>query len=62
MKVYVVLISSSNGSHTKVYGVYGVYKQYRHACQEKERLLGINKTLWSGDPIDVQIVDQEVTE
>ena len=59
MKVYVVLVDYRSGRNTKVYGV---YKQYRHASQEKERLLDIGKTLWGGDQIDVRIIDQEVTE
>lgn len=59
MKVYIVLIDYKNGYDTKVYGV---YKQYRHAYQEEQRLLNITDTLWSGDQIKVRIIDQEVTE
>ena len=59
MKVYVVLVDYRSGRDTKVYGV---YKQYRHAYQEEQRLLNIAETLWGGDQIKVRIVDQEVTE
>ena len=59
MKVYVVLVDYKSGRDTKVYGV---YKQYRHAFQEEQRLLDIGETLWGGDQIKVRIVDQEVTE
>lgn len=59
MKVYVVLVDYRSGRETKVFGV---YKQYRHARQEKEKLLDIDKTLWYDDQINVRIVDQEVTE
>lgn len=59
MKVYVVLVDYRSGRDTKVYGV---YKQYRHAYQEEQRLLDISKTLWDGDQIKVRIVNQEVTE
>lgn len=59
MKVYVVLVDYCSGRDTKVYGV---YKQYRHAYQEEQRLLDISKTLWGSDQIKVRIVDQEVTE
>lgn len=62
MKVYVILIDYRSGHDIKAYGVYGVYKQYRHALQEKDRILNISKTLWSGDQIKVRVVDQEVTE
>lgn len=57
MKVYVVLVDYRN-DRTKVYGV---YKQYRHAYQEEQRLLNIVDIL-SGDRIKVRIVEQEVTE
>lgn len=59
MKVYVILIDYKSGRATKVYGV---YKQYRHALQEEQRLLDIGKTLWGGDQIKVRIIDAEVTE
>lgn len=59
MKVYVILIDYADQHPTKVYGV---YKQYRHAFQEEQRLLDISKTLWGGNQIKVRIVDQEVTE
>lgn len=59
MKVYVVLIDYKSGCDTKVYGI---YKQYRHAFQEEQRLLDIGKTLWGSDQIKVRIVDAEVTE
>ena len=62
MKVYVVLIGYHSGRDIKAYGVYGVYKQYRHALQEEQRLLDIDKTLWGGDQIKVRIIDAEVTE
>lgn len=62
MKVYVVLIDYRSSRDIKAYGVYGVYKQYRHALQEEQRLLDISKTLWDNDQIDVQIIGQEVTE
>lgn len=57
MKVYVILVDYRN-DRTKVYGV---YKQYRHAYQEEQRLLNIVDIL-SGDRIKVRIVEQEVTE
>lgn len=59
MKVYVVLVDYKNGRDTKVYGI---YKQYRHAFQEEQRLLDISETLWGGDQIKVRIVNSEVTE
>lgn len=59
MKVYVVLVDYKSGQDTKVYGV---YKQYRHAYQEEQRLLNIADTLWGGDQIKVRIADSEVTE
>lgn len=59
MKVYVVLVDYKSGRNTKVYGV---YKQYRHALQEKQRLIDIGKDLWGGDQIEPRIVDAEVTE
>lgn len=62
MKVYVVLIDYRSGHDIKAYGVYGIYKQYRHALQEKQRLFDLDKTLWGGNQIDVQIIGQEVTE
>ena len=59
MKVYIVLVDYINGQDTKVYGV---YKQYRHAFQEEQRLLDIGKTLWGEDQIKVRIINSEVTE
>lgn len=59
MKVYVVLVDYMSGRDTKVYGV---YKQYRHAFQEEQRLLDLGKTLWGEDQIKVRIVNAEVTE
>ena len=59
MKVYVVLVDYKDGRDTKVYGV---YKQYRHAFQEEQRLLNIGETLWGGNQIKVRIVGTEVTE
>lgn len=59
MKIYIILVDYMNGQDTKVYGV---YKQYRHAYQEEQRLLDIDKTLWGGNQIKIRIIDQEVTE
>lgn len=59
MKIYVVLVDYRDGRDSKVYGV---YKQYRHAYQEEQRLLNIGETLWGGNQIKVRIVDAEVTE
>lgn len=59
MKVYIILVDYMSGQDTKVYGV---YKQYRHAFQEEQRLLDIDKTLWGEGRIKVRIVDSEVTE
>lgn len=59
MKIYVVLVDYRDGRDSIVYGL---YKQYRHAYQEEQRLLDIGKTLWGGDQIKVRIVDAEVTE
>ena len=59
MKVYVVLVDYRDGRDSLVYGL---YKQYRHAYQEEQRLLRIGESLWGGDMIKVRIIDQEVTE
>lgn len=59
MKVYVILVDYADQRPTKVYGI---YKQYRHAFQEEQRLLDIDKALWGEDRIKVRIVDSEVTE
>jgi hypothetical protein len=59
MKVYIVLVDYMSGRDTKVYGV---YKQYRHAFQEEQRLLDIGKTFCDKDQIKVRIINSEVTE
>ncbi len=59
MKVYIILVDYMSGQDTKVYGV---YKQYRHAFQEEQRLLDIDKTLWGEGRIKARIIDSEVTE
>lgn len=59
MKVYVILVDYADQRPTKVYGV---YKQYRHAFQEEQRLLDIDKTLWGEGRIKARIIDSEVTE
>lgn len=59
MKVYIVLIDYRDGRDSKVYGV---YRQYRHAYHEEQRLLDIGETLWGGNQIKVRIIDEEVTE
>lgn len=59
MKVYVVLIDYKDGRDSKVYGI---YKNYRHAYQEREKVVEIGKTLWGGNQIKPRIVYSEVTE
>ena len=59
MKVYVILVDYRDGRDSLVYGV---YKQYRHAYQEEQRLLHIGEALWGGNQIKVRIIDAEVTE
>ena len=59
MKVYVVLVDYKDGRDSKVYGV---YKNYRHAFQEKERVIELGKTLWGGDQIKARIIDSKITE
>ena len=63
MKVYVVLVDYESGRDTKVHGV---YKQYRHALQEEQRLLKDFSTLTKlygvEIKIKVRIANSEVTE
>lgn len=59
MKVYVILIDYKDGRDSKVYGI---YKNYRHAYQEREKVVEIGKTLWGGNQIKPRIVYSEVTE
>lgn len=59
MKIYVVLVDYYDGRDSLVYGL---YKQYRHAYQEEQKLLHIGKSLWGDNMIKVRIIDQEVTE
>lgn len=63
MKVYIVLVDYESGRDTKVHGV---YKQYRHALQEEQRLLKDFSTLAKlygvEIKIKVRITDQEVSE
>lgn len=63
MKVYIVLVDYESNRDTKVHGV---YKQYRHALQEEQRLLKDFSTLTKLYGIEikikVRIVDQEMTE
>lgn len=59
MKVYVILIDYKDGRDSKVYGI---YKNYRHAFQERERVVEIGKTLWGVNEFKPRIVNSEITE
>ena len=59
MKVYVVVVDYRDGRDSQVYGV---YKQYRHAYQEEQRLLEVSQNVFNSE-IKVRILGpQEITE
>jgi len=59
MKVYAVVVDFQDKRDSVIHGI---YKQYRHAYQEEQRLLDIGKILLGTNQIKVRIIDQEVTE
>lgn len=59
MKVYVVVVDYRDGRDSQVYGV---YKQYRYAYQEEQRLLEVGRNVFNSE-IKVRILGpQEVSE